>query len=66
MVRILHTTKSCVNHDRDDEEIKIVVVEYNCRKGFIYLNKLTNERVGRYLNENLEVVVRARDTKEPQ
>lgn len=54
-----------VNHDRDDEEIKISRGRIQLRKGFIYLNKLTNEHCEliEYLNENLEVVVRACDTK---
>ena len=33
-----------VNHDRDDEEIKISRGRIQLRKGFIYLNKLTNEK----------------------
>ena len=47
-----------VNHDRDDEEIKISRGRIQLRKGFIYLNKLTNEHCEliEYLNENLEVV----------
>lgn len=54
-----------VNHDDLESEFKINRGRIQLRKGFIYLNKVTNEHceLVEYLNENLEVVVRACDTK---
>lgn len=55
-----------VNFDKDlDSEIKISRGRLQLRKGYIYLNKITQEHCEliEYLNESLEVVVRACDTK---
>lgn len=63
---ILYNKGFIVDHDKNlDGEIKISRGRVQLRKGFIYLNKITNEHceLVEYLNENLEVLVRACDTK---